>query len=137
MDSGSNPTSTESTVHFLPCSIDYDGTAPVRSFFNIIQEDGEHLTSHLRGRKLKGVVSQLETSASKTAASSETSNESRSEESLIGLHLTDNGDRKWVVDGHFSKINVWEHDNLSDTSRLDDCLSWITIANHASLTTQI
>lgn len=130
MDTGSNPTS---TVHFLPCSIDYNGSAPVKSFFQIQPEDDGSLTSHLRGRKLKGIISQLETSASKTAATSETSNESRCEETFIGLHLTDNGDRKWVVDGHFSTINVWEHDNLSDTSRLDDCLSWITIANHVNL----
>lgn len=132
MDTGSNPTS---TVHFLPCSIDYNGSAPVKSFFQIQPEDDGSLTSHLRGRKLKGVISQLETSASKTATTSETSNESRCEETFIGLHLTDNGGRKWVVDGHFSTINVWEHDNLSDTSRLDDCLSWITIANHVSLFT--
>jgi Ribonuclease H2 non-catalytic subunit (Ylr154p-like) len=134
MDTGSNPTS---TVHFLPCSIDYNGSAPVKSFFQIQPECDGSLTSHLRGRKLKGVISQLETSDSKTAATSETSNESRCEETLIGLHLTDNGDRKWVVDGHFSTISVWEHDNLSDTSRLDDCLSWITIANHVSLFTLI
>lgn len=134
MDSGLNPTS---TVHFLPCSIDYDGTAPVRSFFHVKSEDDGHLTSHLRGRKLKGTISQLETSTSKTAGSSETSNEIRLDGSLIGFHLTDNGDHKWVIDGHFSEINVWEHDNLSDTSRLDDCLSWITIANCVSQTTLI
>ena len=99
MDSGSNLTS---TVHFLPCSIDYDGTAPVRSFFHIKSEDDGHLISHLRGRKLKGTISQLETSTSKTAGSSETSNETRLNGSLIGFHLTDNGPADDIARSQFA-----------------------------------
>ena len=128
---GSTPPSL-STVDLLPCSIEFDGTAPVNSFFHISHEVDKTLRSHLRGRELKGrqlKLCPLTTQDNGLAAPDIAVND---EADIVGLCVGDNGNKNWVVEGHFSTMNVWEHDTLPDMSLVDDCLSWFSIAHSVS-----
>ena len=121
-----------SVVDLLPCSIEFDGTAPVNSYFHISHEVDKTLRSHLRGRELKGRQVKLGSSISKDnglAAADIVINDGTD---IVGLCVGDNGDKKWVVEGHFTTMNVWEHDTLPDLSIVDDCLSWFSIAHSVS-----
>ena len=130
-----------STVHLLPCSIEYNGTAPVKSFFHISRAGDNTLRSHLRGRELKGRELEINSSYSRDIAEKSkndgaaaatitaTTATAAGTGGLVGLCIGDKGNKSWVVEGHFSTINVWEHDSLPDLSHIDDCLSWFSIAD--------
>ena len=124
---------TSSTIHFLPCSIDYDGTAPIKSFFQTASDAEGNLTSHLRGRKLKGRLVELNISQEKDCinlSNSPTADVS----SITGVCVGDNGNKNWIVEGHFSSMNIWEHDTNPDLSVIDECLSWFMIADQVCFT---
>ena len=104
------PLSSDSTVHLLPCAIEYDGTAPVKSFFRVSTEaDGTH-RSHFRGRELRGKLVDLP-------------------DTVEGLCVGDSGGMRWRVEGHFSAMHVWEHDTLPDLAPVKDCLAWFDLAD--------
>ena len=123
-----------SVIHLLPCSIDYDGSAPVNSFFHVAQEADGTLTSHLRGRELKGKVYTLEksTATDPLTAKNGTEVDVPHRESVVGLCIGQSADSKWTVEGHFAAIRVWEHDTLPDLSLIDNCVSWFATADCVS-----
>ena len=57
LDDKLQPKEKFSVMHLLPCDIDYNGTAPVNSFFQVKREEvrGQKIMkSHFRGRELIG-----------------------------------------------------------------------------------
>jgi Ribonuclease H2 non-catalytic subunit (Ylr154p-like) len=124
---------TSSTIHFLPCSIDYDGTAPIKSFFQTTSDADGNLTSHLRGRKLKGKSVELNIPQERECKNS-LNLQAEDVSTVTGLCVGDNGNRNWIVEGHFSSMNVWEHDTSPDLSVVDECLSWFMIADQVGFT---
>ena len=101
----------ESTVHLLPCTIEYDGNAPIKSFFHVNKDPDGTLRSHFRGRELRGKILPLPPA------------------SVEGLCIGDAGNQQWKVEGEFSSIHVWEHDSLPDMAPLNDCLAWFALAD--------
>lgn len=125
--------STSSTIHFLPCSIDYDGTAPIKSFFQTSNDSDGTLVSHFRGRKLKGKLVELNVTQEKDCKN--LSNlPAESVSTVTGLCVGDNGNRNWIVEGHFTSMNIWEHDTSPDLSVIDESLSWFKIAHQVGFT---
>ena len=82
---------TESTVHMLPCSLNFDGSAPVSDYFKIKPVEGSKnlKESHFRGRALVGVQVPLP-------------------EGVKGIVVGGGGGSSgtMMVDGSFSNINL-------------------------------
>lgn len=127
--------SASSTIHFLPCSIDYDGTAPINSFFQTRSDADGNLTSHLRGRKLRGKLVKLNTSLLKDCPDVPNSLPTADDSTVTGLCVGDSGNQNWIVEGHFTSINIWEHDSSPDPSSINEYLSWFMIADQVLLVT--
>ena len=102
---------TVSTVHLMPCTIEYDGNAPIKSFFHVNKVADGTLRSHFRGRELRGKILSLPSA------------------SVEGLCIGDTGNQQWKVEGEFSSIHVWEHDTLPDMAPLNDCVGWFALAD--------
>ena len=102
---------TVSTVHLMPCTIEYDGNAPIKSFFHVNKDADGTLRSHFRGRELRGKMLSLPSG------------------SVEGLCIGDAGNQQWKVEGEFSSIHVWEHDTLPDMAPLNDCVGWFALAD--------
>lgn len=126
--------SSQSTVHLLPCSIEYDGTAPVKSFFHVTHEVDQTMRSHLRGRELKGRTIELDAPLPQNSEVGLAAVKilQHDKANIIGLCVGDSGNKNWVVEGQFTTLNVWEHDTLPDISLVDDRLSWFSIADSVS-----
>lgn len=128
----SSATSTSlSSIHLLPCKINYDGLAPVSSFFQVTQDaKTKVLTSHLRGREFRGVVIDLPREISGICATKRTSGavegiSSSSQESTgCNNHLD--------IVGHFESINVWQHDSIPNENILEDYFDWFEVAKAVS-----
>lgn len=101
----------DSTIHLMPCTIEYDGNAQVKSFFHVQQETDGTLRSHFRGRELRGSILDLPSTA------------------VDGLCIGDCGNRQWRVEGTFSQMSVWEHDTMPDMSPLQESLAWFALAD--------
>jgi hypothetical protein len=116
-ESSAAPTSSAgvslSTVHHLPCSIDYVGPAPVQNYFLVSKmlemlDDGKYV-SHFRGRKLFGEKKMVPAN-------------------LQGMHVQETHSSgaipKWEVRGEFKEIIFWEHDRLPDASSFRSMVEW-------------
>ena len=106
-----------STMHFLPCSIDYDGPVPVNSFFRI-KRSKNGIKAALRGRELVGKEFTLPAN-------------------VVGLNAVqnrtmDNTESSWDCVGKFDKITVWQHDISPDLSQLQESVDWFEIADSVS-----
>jgi len=102
-----------SMVHFLPCSIEFDGPVAVNSFFQIKKSKNE-LRSAFRGRELVGKELKLPAT-------------------VLGINAvqnrqTESTESSWDCVGQFDKINVWQHDIAPDLGQLQDCIDWFEIA---------
>lgn len=106
----------EAQVHYLPCSIRYDGPAPIQSFMHIEQSTTHpnELTTTFRGRELHGRK----------------------------VIVPDGVSAVWVRPGRGSKldivdavttIHVWEHGVAPDVSCVTDYLQWLDIAKAVSI----
>lgn len=123
-----------SELHYLPCSINFDGAAGVKSFFHIEGVKGEadlYLTSHLRGRKLSGREIKLPSSVTEEESYDENGN-FQSCPAVVGLCVRDCGDMKWVVEGKFTSISEWMHDGPFNSSQIDHHLAWFLVADQVS-----
>jgi hypothetical protein len=105
-----------SIVNLLPCRIDYDGPAPVNSYFRIKRkrkrdDTKDILLSHFRGRQLTG----LELNLTKD---------------VIGFHVnsSDTIPNHFYIESSFKSVRVWEHDKQPDTTELEDVLQWFDVA---------
>ena len=99
-------------VHYLPCSIKYDGPTEVGSFFRVAKDpNSETLTSHIRGRELKGSVMSLPSNVS-------------------GLCVTPGVDdpRRWEVTGQFDSMTVWQHDVTPDVAQMQEYINYFDLA---------
>jgi hypothetical protein len=119
MDIDATPTGDESTVHRLPCSMDYDGHAPVKSYFLMkekSQKGEKKLTAHLRGRELIGQKMQLP-------------------DETIGVHATSKTDENGLhleVNGSFTEMFVWEHDIAPNMTEIEGCMEWMEVSRNVS-----
>jgi len=104
----------ESRVHLLPCSIAYDGNAPVNDFFKVKKGDGAKTADRaaFRGRALQGREVVLPPQVQG-----------------IVLGKMEGGGGCVSVDGAFSKLTMWEHDVQPDTGVMQDCLHWFEVAD--------
>lgn len=131
-----------SIVHLLPCRIDYNGPAPVDSYFQVKKIDGDDtiLTAQLRGRELKGRNIPLTSNklcegvcfGAKFCSSSGGHNH---DNDLILANATDSELKAWMVEGKFESINIWQHDIVPDTQVIDDITDWFEIAKCVSSVT--
>jgi hypothetical protein len=99
-------------VHYLPCSIKYDGPTDVGSFFRVAKDPNTGtLTSHMRGRELKGSVVDLPSKVS-------------------GLCVTPGVDdpRRWEVTGQFDSMTVWQHDVTPDVAQMQEYLHYFELS---------
>lgn len=102
-----------SSIHYLPCSIKFDGPTDVNSYFRIKEEaQGGELVSHLRGRELKG----------KTVALPK---------DVRGLVITPGDDNPlhWEVTGEFDAMTLWQHDLPPEEAHLEDYLDFLEVAS--------
>ena len=135
----------DSVVHMLPSKIEYDGPAPVNSYFHVTKKLKQHhhsgnrdtkpsLVSHFRGRQLLGTEVILPktiiglytkkevtvpTQAHHESPSSSSSSSSSSSTSLI-------------VEGSFQSIHVWDHDRLPSVAPLEEIIAWFDLADVVS-----
>ena len=123
-----------SKLHYLPCSIDYDGTAAIKSFFHLenAKRGGDLcLKSHLRGHKLSGREIQLSSSVTEKSSSDKNS-DSQNCPSVFGFCVRDGGNMDWVVEGKFNSISEWTHGEIFESSQIEHHLSWFLIADQVS-----
>ncbi len=105
----------DSSVHYLPCQIAYDGPCPVDSYFKVqvgtpgTSNTPEMLASSFRGRKLVGQNIPLPSGTT----------------GLI-VHCTNS--KTLQVDSHFSNVVVWEHDVRPNPTTFEESLEWIEVA---------
>jgi hypothetical protein len=110
----------KSTMHFLPCTIDYNGPAPVNSFFHVSKVK-INFKSALRGRELIGTELQLT-------------------DGVVGINAVqskpiDNTETVWNTTGEFDKIMIWQHDLAPDLVPMQDLLDWFAIADKVRVNT--
>ena len=112
--------SAESFVHFLTsCNIDYDGPAAVSSYFQVSSLKGSDRTSesHFRGRRLLGKSVDLE------------------RQNLGGIYVHPASGNKLIVDGRFTSLTVWKHEENPSSADFEDALRWFEIADSVSIST--
>jgi len=97
----------------MPCSVKFDGNAPVKDFFHIADHEPKEkdnlLQSHFHGRSLVGKHVSLPSD-------------------VQGLILGAGNGGPMQVEGNFQELIMWEHDLAPDTTRMEDCLNWFEIA---------
>jgi hypothetical protein len=109
----------ESTViHLLPCNIEFDGTAPVNSYFQISEGKRDQMLAHFRGRELVGRKLKLP-------------------DGVIGLNAVQDTRKQsdninWEITGNFDEINVWQHDVAMDLTQINESLEWFELADSVS-----
>jgi hypothetical protein len=103
-----------STVHLLPCTIDFDGPVPVNSFFQIKKAKND-LRSAFRGRELVGSVLTLPDGVQGVNA--------------VQMKPSEKTETAWDCVGRFKEITVWQHDVAPDLGQLQDCIDWFEIAD--------
>ena len=109
-----------SSIHFLPCTIEFDGPAPVKNFFPVseIRVRGESkLKAHFRGRKLLGEKVTLPVGVQGLCVHSKPSADSSC---------------SWTVSGNFNELNVWEHDKTPDLGFFQDTMEWFEVSDAVS-----
>ncbi len=107
-----------SVVHLLPCNIEFDGTAPVNSYFQISEGKRDQMLTHFRGRELVGKKLKLP-------------------DGVIGLNAVQDTRKQsdnihWEITGNFHEINVWQHDVAMDLTQINECLEWFELAESVS-----
>jgi len=97
-------------VQSVPFNTKFEGQAPIKAFFQV-EKDGEVLTSHFRGRELKGKA---------VIVPSE----------FQGLVISRDSNR-YVSADVFKEIVLWEHDVATDATeqKLRDLIDFAELAN--------
>jgi hypothetical protein len=113
---------TSSHINLLPFQLQYDGPAPVKSYFLVDEknksEKEKEYTAHFRGRRLVGKDVLLPNN-------------------LVALHAvvgpkSSNSEGKLEIVNHQTNIRLWNHDFIPETHNMDECLDWMEIANVVS-----
>lgn len=104
-------------IHYLPCSIDYNGSAPICSYFHQTEAtDKSHKLSQFRGRELKGIDINLNSYNIKGLCVSKDSSNPNN------IHVIDK----------FDQMTVWQHDTLPSDHQFLDSMKWFDIAKAVS-----
>lgn len=122
--SASSVVAATSVIHLLPCSIEYDGPAPVSSYFHItagVNNNPSNLQARFRGRALQGRMQELPNSVLGINAIQKM----RSLESLDKETI-------WEAEGTFDRLSIWQHDIPPDLSQFQDYLNWFEISKSVS-----
>lgn len=129
-------TQSDMPIHYLPCNIDYDGPAPVSSYFIVKSSDNNDGEVHasLRGRQLVGVAVQLPQNVHGVCA---ITSKSAAGQHLEQSHLQQQQEQRrrglsLEPVGSFSSITMWQHDVKPDTGVLQDCFDWLSVAQAVS-----
>lgn len=135
--------SAESTIHYLPCSIDFDGSSEISSYFMVSENANRpgYLQSHFRGRELHGIKYDLSELNGKAAENEKgimaiegTENEENVDKEVMnvkGLCVSKaaSGQKELEVIGHFNSIHLWQHDIQPDVNEFKKHHEWLEIAN--------
>lgn len=97
-------------VNIMPFDINYSGPAPVSAYMKVSDDNGK-LSSHFRGRAIRGEVVSLPESISGIVAS-------RPDKSSSTIHML----------GTFGELKLWEHDVAPSTGMVTDLFDWVDIA---------
>ena len=103
-----------SVVHLLPCDIEFNGSAPVNSYFQTNSKDGEAV-AHFRGRLLVEKRIALP-------------------EGVTGVHCVQDtrksvNEVNWEVAGTFKEFHLWQHDVVPDLNQMNEIIDWFQCAN--------
>ncbi|RYH21543.1 hypothetical protein EON65_20445 [archaeon] len=107
----------QSSVNLLPFSIEYDGPAPISTYFITRVEDGTEV-AHFRGRRLVKKTVKLP-------------------EPLTGLYMVvpenkRSDESKLEINSAFKELALWGHHTAPNTQDIDQCLDWLELANVVS-----
>ena len=97
-------------VNFMPFSISYNGPAPISKYMQVADNGGK-LSSHFRGREIKGEVITLPNSITGALVSKPSVTDTT-------VHVL----------GTFQEVKLWEHDIAPNTSLVNDLFDWSDIA---------
>lgn len=97
-------------VNFMPFSITYNGPAPISKYIQVTDNGGK-LSSHFRGREIKGESIALPNG-------------------LSGVLVSKPGlaDTTLHVLGTFNEVKLWEHDVAPNPALVKDLFDWSDIA---------
>ena len=96
-------------LNLFPFSLEFNGYVPVNKYMRFV-EDERVITSHFRGRCIKGTVVDLPPS-------------------VTGVVLTKAGKSEGThVSSAFSTITLWEHDVDPNTAVLTELFDWIDVS---------
>jgi len=121
----------ESSVHMMPFSIDFDGPAPIKSFFPISEEKGGVKTAYFRGREMRGkslVLPPQVVGLCMSQSGAVSSNSEHASGASVASVASANAGKVWRADGHFNSLTVWQHDVLPDMQMLEDSIDWFKVA---------
>lgn len=105
-------------IEILPFQLNYDGPAPIKTFFLIeeekIEKKEKEYLSHFRGRKLVGKDVQIPPN-------------------LVALHAvvgskSSNLEGKLEIMDNYNQFRVWQHDHPGDAHQLQECFDWMEIS---------
>lgn len=104
-----------SNVHLLPCTVHYNGAAPIAEYFQPSPASGtsSEQTAAFRGRELKGVNIPLP-------------------EGAVGAIVAPSQGSFAEINSTFTSLTVWEHDVSPNTNIITDSLSWLKIAKQVT-----
>ena len=111
-------TSSQATVpaiHYLPCSIDFDGPSQISSYFKVEANSPNQWTSAFRGHELKGVTVHLPSNMHGYLLS-------RADPQERLVHVTEK----------FEDFVHWDHDTRPEENAFLDQLEWLEIAQSVS-----
>lgn len=111
----------DSTVHYLPFKIAFDGQTEVNSYFRVREDaDGCGNTAYFRGRELKGQSLILN-------KDSDADNETKRVKGLIVVHDSNNPTRLEIT-SQFDCLHVWQHDRQPDLHEVGQYLDHLEVA---------
>jgi hypothetical protein len=100
----------ELDINFMPFSINYNGPAPISKYVKVSESNGK-LTSHFRGREIKGQAIALPDTLSGVLVS-------KPQPADTSVHIL----------GSFREVKLWEHDLEPNTALVTDLFDWVEIA---------
>jgi len=118
--------SESSELHLLPCNIQYDGPAPVKSFF--IQKSGKNndKIAYLRGHELVGEVVDISKDwlGVVVVKASNKSNLDSEQDPSKGRNEVN-----MLAEGNFDSFTLWQHDVAPNMAQVEELLEWREVAN--------
>jgi hypothetical protein len=114
------PTSQENVINILPFQLNYDGVAPVKSYFLINKKQNGEYVSHFRGRRLIGKDFTVPYGVTAINA-------------VVPTNKDLGPGSKIEIQNEYSSFRQWQHDCSPDPSSLQECFDWMEIADAVRL----